>query len=74
MAMNLWWGTNGSTYRLYENGVLIDTKSLTANTPSAQAATTAIAGRAPGNYEYRAVLSNAAGETASDTLIVQVTK
>lgn len=74
VAMNMWWGTNGGTYRLYENGVLIDTRQLNAGTPSAQAATTAITGRAPGSYEYRAELSNAAGATASDTLVVQVTK
>ncbi|WP_420872092.1 early set domain-containing protein [Cohnella rhizosphaerae] len=74
VAMNLWWGTNGSAYRLFENGVLIDTKPLTPGTPSAQAATTAVSGRTPGTYEYRAELANAAGATTSDTLIVQVTK
>ncbi|MEK0317919.1 Ig-like domain-containing protein [Cohnella sp. 56] len=74
VSMNMWWGTNGETYRLYENDVLIDTQQLTAGTPSAQAATTSLSGRAPGRYEYRAELANAAGATTSETLLVQVTK
>ncbi|MDG0789543.1 hypothetical protein OMP38_00725 [Cohnella ginsengisoli] len=74
VSMNMWWGTNGGTYRLYENGTLIDTQQLTVGTPSAEAATTAISGRTPGSYEYRAELSNAAGTTTGDTLIVQVSK
>ncbi|WP_138494823.1 chitinase N-terminal domain-containing protein [Paenibacillus pinistramenti] len=74
VTMNLWWGTNGSEYRLYENGVLIDTQTLNPNTPSAQSAYTDISGRVPGTYEYRAELINAAGETKSDTIKVTVSK
>ncbi len=74
VSMNMWWGTNGGTYRLYENGELIDTQQLTAGTPSAQSAKTSVSGRAPGSYEYRAELANAAGATTSETLVVQVTK
>lgn len=29
VIMDLWWGTNGNQYRLFENGVLIDTQALT---------------------------------------------
>lgn len=29
VSMNLWWGTNGTTYNLYENNILIRTKNLT---------------------------------------------
>ncbi|MEO3944162.1 chitinase N-terminal domain-containing protein [Gorillibacterium sp. CAU 1737] len=74
VAMNLWWGTNATEYRLYENGRLIDTQVLTAATPSAQRAVTAIRDRAVGVYEYRAELINAAGVTSSDTIRVTVSK
>ncbi|GGG61570.1 OmpL47-type beta-barrel domain-containing protein [Paenibacillus radicis (ex Gao et al. 2016)] len=72
VTMNLWWGTNASEYRLYENDKLIDTKSLTEAAPNAQTAVTAIEGRAPGRYVYRCELVNAAGSTYSETITVQV--
>jgi len=73
ITMNMWWGTNGTTYKLYENDVLIDTQQLTANSPSAQSAVKRITGRAAGTYRYRAELINAAGTTESQemTVIVQ---
>ncbi|MCM3749045.1 Ig-like domain-containing protein [Paenibacillus pasadenensis] len=74
LTMNMWWGTNGTEYRLYENGVLIETKALTANSPSAQQAVKSLTGRAKGVYEYRIELVNAAGTTSSDVLKVNVTK
>ncbi|RTE10847.1 OmpL47-type beta-barrel domain-containing protein [Paenibacillus whitsoniae] len=73
VSMNLWWGTNATEYRLYENNVLIDTKSLTAASPGAQNTATAISGKAVGVYEYRCELVNTAGVTASDKLTVKVT-
>lgn len=72
VSMNLWWGTNATEYRLYENGELIDSQPLNAHTPSAQSAATTISGRTAGVYEYRAELVNAAGVTASDTIKVTV--
>ncbi|MFK7691572.1 heparinase II/III family protein [Paenibacillus sp. HJGM_3] len=74
VSMNLWWGTNGGTYRLYENGVLIDTQTLTERTPNAQTAVTSVANRSKGTYEYRAELVNYAGVTASDRLTIIVDK
>ncbi|MEK8130018.1 glycosyl hydrolase family 28-related protein [Paenibacillus filicis] len=74
VSMNLWWGTNGTTYRLYENGVLIDTQALTSRTPSAQSAVTAITGKSVGTYEYRAELVNEAGSASSSIMKVRVTK
>ncbi|WP_416295851.1 GDSL-type esterase/lipase family protein [Paenibacillus illinoisensis] len=74
VTMNLWWGTNATEYELYENGKLIDTQSLQSNTPNAQSAVTAITGRAPGIYEYEAVLRNSSGETRSSKLNVTVRK
>ncbi|SDC95727.1 Chitinase A, N-terminal domain [Paenibacillus sp. UNCCL117] len=72
VTMNLWWGTNGTTYKLYENDVLIDTQQLTANTPSAQSAITPVLGKAAGTYRYKAELINAAGATESQEMTVTV--
>ncbi|SDD69795.1 HYR domain-containing protein [Paenibacillus sp. UNCCL117] len=74
VTMNMWWGTNGSEYRLYENGELIDTKALQAASPGAQQAATDLTGRAPGQYEYRAELVNSSGRTWSETIVVKVVK
>jgi len=74
ITMNMWWGTNGTTYKLYENGVLIDTQALSDGTPNAQTAATNIASRAIGTYEYRAELVNDAGAVSSGSLTVKVTE
>ncbi|WP_339308742.1 DUF5689 domain-containing protein [Paenibacillus sp. FSL R5-0519] len=74
VSMNLWWGTNATEYRLYENDVLIDTQTLKAATPASQSATTNVSGRANGTYTYRAELINAAGVTSTETITIQVTK
>lgn len=74
ISMNLWWGTNGSVYKLYENGVLIDTQTLAQRTPNAQSALTRVRGKAPGSYEYRCELINSAGVSTSQMIVVQVTK
>ncbi|GAA1465820.1 fibronectin type III domain-containing protein [Microbacterium thalassium] len=72
VSADLWWGTNATTYKLYENGVLIDEQELVAATPGAQHASTYIAGRDPGAYTYVAEFSNAAGATSSKELTVRV--
>ncbi|CAI6053677.1 carbohydrate binding domain-containing protein [Cohnella sp. JJ-181] len=72
IAMNMWWGTNGTTYKLYENGQLIHTQTLNAGTPQAQSASTPVSGRASGTYAYRAELANAAGTTMSQEITVTV--
>ncbi|WP_187433972.1 DUF4962 domain-containing protein [Paenibacillus methanolicus] len=72
VTMNMWWGTNGTTYKLYENEALIDTQSLTANSPNAQSASTPITGKAAGTYRYKAELINAAGVTESQEMTVTV--
>ncbi|MCM3626076.1 Ig-like domain-containing protein [Paenibacillus glycanilyticus] len=74
VTMNMWWGTNATEYRLYENGELVAAKPLTAATPSAQSAAIQISGKAVGDYEYRIELINAGGVTSSDKLTVRVTK
>ncbi|MFC4616667.1 GDSL-type esterase/lipase family protein [Cellulomonas algicola] len=72
VTTNLWWGTNATEYRLYEDGVLVDTQTLVANGVHAQKATTTVTGRAVGTHVYRAELSNAAGTTSSTDLKVVV--
>lgn len=72
VTMNMWWGTNGTTYKLYENGQLIDELALSGHTPDAQTASTDVSGRAPGVYQYRAELINAAGKTDSPVMDVTV--
>ncbi|GGF84780.1 hypothetical protein GCM10010912_32460 [Paenibacillus albidus] len=73
ITMNMWWGNNGTSYKLYENGMLIDTQMLTDASPNAQSAVTSIASRGNGTYEYLAELTNAFGTTRSGVLAVQVT-
>ena len=72
VTTNLWWGTNGTSYKLFENGVLIDQQALVAASPGAQQAVTHIAGRARGTYSYVAEFANAAGATKSKPVTVTV--
>lgn len=74
VTMNMWSGTNGQTYNLYENGVLIYTQALSENTPSAQTAVAVIANRPKGTYQYRGELVNYAGAVSGDTIHVDVTE
>jgi hypothetical protein len=70
----MWWGTNGTMYRLYENGILIDEQILDDHTPNAQSAITAIHGKPIGTYEYHCELLNDAGTTSSEKMVVKVTQ
>lgn len=74
LTTNLWWGTNATEYRLYENGKLVDTQSLKPATPQAQSAVSSISGKTPGEYVYTAELVNASGSTTSEPLTVKVTQ
>ncbi|WP_082927538.1 discoidin domain-containing protein [Paenibacillus oryzisoli] len=74
ILMNLWYGENGRIYKLYENDVLIETKTLTDDTPNAQSSVTSITYKPNGTYRYYAELTNAYGTTTSNTLLVNVTQ
>ena len=74
LDMNMWWGTNGKVYKLYENGVLIDTQSLDEKTPQAQVAVTSISGRELGTYNYYCEFINDSGVTTSNTMTIKVIK
>jgi GH18 family chitinase len=73
ITMNMWWGENGTQWKLYENGTLISTQSLTANSPNSQSSTVSITGKANGTYRYRAELINSSGAASSDEIAVSVT-
>lgn len=72
ITMNLWWGTNGSLFKLYENGDLIKTVRLTAASPAAQTAVVPIAGRGNGTYVYTGELVNASGKSVTQAVAVTV--
>ncbi|WP_168120070.1 discoidin domain-containing protein [Paenibacillus sp. HB172176] len=72
ITMNQWWGNNGTTYKLYENGVLIDTRSLIDYSPAAQTAATVLTGRHNGTYVYSCELMNSYGTASCDPLTVAV--
>lgn len=71
VVMNLWWGTPGAAFRLYENGVLIATEVLDPVGMS-QAAQVSFEGKPNGTYVYTAELINARGVTATTSTTVKV--
>ncbi|PPF80476.1 hypothetical protein C5E07_17035 [Pseudoclavibacter sp. RFBJ3] len=73
LTMNLWWGENGSTFRLYQDGQLVSTTPLSTNSPAAQSAVVDIAGLANGTYVFTGELVNSKGTTATESLTVTVT-
>lgn len=72
ITMNLWWGVNGDECILYENGIEIDRKKLTANGNQAQKANFDILEREKGEYIYYCELINKNGSTKSDELKVTI--
>ena len=74
VTMNMWWGTKGSEYLLFENDVLVDTQVLNPSAQGQQSAVSSLAGKAPGTYVYRGELKNGAGTTSSESIYVTVTK
>lgn len=73
VAMNNWWGSNATSYALYQNGKLVYTEPLLDNGTSAQSATMAISGLSDGTYVYTGVLTNSAGTTSTNSVTVNVT-
>jgi fibronectin type 3 domain-containing protein/lysophospholipase L1-like esterase len=73
VSMNLWWGVNGSVFRLYENGEPISTSLLAPDSPKAQHVAVPVAGRENGTYVYTGELINAAGVTETSSVTVTVT-
>jgi regulation of enolase protein 1 (concanavalin A-like superfamily) len=73
VRMNLWWGTNATEFRLFENDTLIATVPLQAASPEAQSAAVPITGRTNDTYVYRAELENSFGVTSLEPITVEVT-
>lgn len=74
VKMNLWWGSNGSLLRLYENGTLMASRSLAFGGNAAQTATVAVSGKPNGTYTYTGELVNGKGSTALVPVTVVVTQ
>ncbi len=72
LTADMWWGTNATSYRLYEDGVLLKEGALAASSPAAQRVSVAVDGRSVGKHTYRVEFVNAAGSTGSKTLTVTV--
>lgn len=72
LTTDMWWGTNATSYQLFENGKLVDSQELAAATPSAQRVVTVLSDRKPGTYEYQVKLGNDAGESSSKIRSVRV--
>lgn len=65
ISWNMWWGVNGNTWRLKQNGNVIHSASLTINGSNAQSGNYSISGLTAGNYDYVVSLCN--GQNATET-------
>ncbi|MEV7610806.1 glycosyl hydrolase 53 family protein [Microbacterium sp. NPDC089320] len=74
VTADMWWGTNATSYRLYEDGVLLKEGAVAANSPAAQRVSVAVDGRSVGKHTYHVEFVNAAGSSESKTLTVKVTR
>ena len=73
VVMNLWHGTPGSIFRLYENGALVATRVLGDTGGLSQTTGVSFAGKSNGTYVYTGELINAIGTTATTSTTVTVT-
>ncbi|MDW4573688.1 chitinase N-terminal domain-containing protein [Microbacterium sp. M3] len=73
LTMNLWWGENGSLFKLYRDGELVAKVPLTMMSPGAQRAVVDIEGLPNGTYVFTGELLNSKGTTATQPLTVKVT-
>ena len=75
ITMNMWWGNNGTSWQLFQNGTLVYSASLVDNSPNAQTASSAvISNLALGTYTFTAKLTNSFGTTAGNALSYTVTQ
>lgn len=74
VTMNLWWGENASSFRLYENGELVATVPLTYAGKQAQTAVVPVTGKPNGTYVYTGELVNSTGSAPTSSVTVKVTQ
>lgn len=65
ITWNLWWGENASSAEIYEDDVLIDSKTLTPNSPNAQSGKFAFKDVKSGTHTYKIVLKNSKGSSSA---------
>ncbi|WP_407316794.1 phosphodiester glycosidase family protein [Isoptericola halotolerans] len=63
IMVDLWWGENATSLRLFEDGELLHTEDLSHGGTAAQRVTVPVTGRHDGEYVYTCELVNAAGTT-----------
>lgn len=75
ISMNMWYGTNGDSWRLYENDILVADIPLTNNSPNAQSYSHKFIDKPNDTYVYTSELINSLGVTKStNSLTHEVTK
>lgn len=75
ITMNLWYGNNADSWRLFENGKLIHEEKLVNNSPNPQVAKKDFTNKPNGEYVYTAELVNSFGTTVlSSSVTHNVTK
>ncbi|MFA6075550.1 MAG: glycosyl hydrolase family 18 protein [Negativicutes bacterium] len=73
IAWNMWWGTTGTSWEVWDNGVKIYTSStFTSSNANTQAGTVTLNGIANGAHNYVIKLVNSAGSTASAAYALNV--
>ena len=68
---DLWWGTNATSYTLYDGDMVVAVGTLAASTPAAQHVERSLALES-GRHDLRVEFANAAGGTSSPTVSVTV--
>lgn len=72
VTMNMWWGNNGTSWKVYENNNLIYTSTLADNSPNAQTVSYSFTDKPDGVYRYHCELINAYGTTTSESITVSI--
>ncbi len=72
VTATLWWGSNGTVAKLYEDGVLVDAAWLEGTSPGRQQVAFDVTGRTNGEHVYVVEVLNPWGTSTSAPLTVQV--